>query len=370
MKNTIGNLLTITLFGESHGDVMGVVIDGLPAGIPVNQDFINKQMNKRKPQGSISTSRHETDEAKIVSGVFNHTTTGSPCCILIENKNQQSKDYSLIKDVARPSHADFSANEKYFGYQDYRGGGHFSGRLTAPIVAAGAIALTMLESKGITLGTHIIKLNKINDEPFSNDENICLKQIDEINDKIFATISASAENEMIKTIDDARMNQDSVGGILETMILNFPSGVGEPSFDSLESRLSHAMFSIGAVKGIEFGLGFDFANYTASQCNDQFINYHENIKTSTNNNGGINGGISNGMPIHFKTVIKPTPSISKNQDSVNFKTKEKVDLVIEGRHDPAIIHRARVVVDSMTALTLVDCLIERYGILWFQDKKI
>lgn len=370
MKNTIGNLLTMTLFGESHGEVMGVVLDGLPSGIAIDLELVKKQMNKRKPQGTISTSRHEDDEVKIVSGVFNGYSTGAPCCMLIENKNQQSKDYSKIKDVARPSHADYSANEKYFGYQDYRGGGHFSGRLTAPIVAAGAIALSMLESKGITLGTHILKLNKIEDEAFSMDENNCAKQINDINDKVFSTISDTVGSEMIKSIEEARMNQDSVGGILETQILNFPSGVGEPSFDSLESRLSHAMFSIGAVKGIEFGLGFDFANYTGSKCNDQFIYVDGKTKTVTNNNGGINGGISNGMPINFKTVIKPTPSISLKQQSVNFKSNENVDLVIEGRHDPAIIHRARVVVDSMTALTLVDCLIERYGILWFQGKKL
>ncbi len=370
MKNTIGNNLCVTLFGESHGEMIGAVVDGLPAGIEINQELLEHQMRLRKAEGTISTGRHEADVVRFVSGVFEGKTTGMPCCMVIENKDQHSNDYSRTKDIARPSHVDYVANVKYAGYQDYRGGGHFSGRLTAPLVAAGALAIQLLNQKGIFLGTHVKQLHTVIDDDFSEDEKMLLKQLTEMNGKKFAIINNEVESDMIMAIENARMSLDSVGGILETAILNFPVGIGEPTFDSIESKLSHALFSIGAVKGVEFGLGFGFADKMASQVNDQFQMKDGRIVTTTNNNGGINGGISNGMPIRFKTVVKPTPSIAQKQHSVNFKTMEDTDLEIVGRHDPAIIHRARVVVDSMVALTLVDCLMDTYGRNYFiGDKK-
>lgn len=367
MKNTIGNLFTVTLFGESHGEAIGVVLDGVPAGVKIDMELFDYQMFLRKPKGTISTQRREKDEVRFVSGVFEERTTGAPCCMLIYNGDQQSKDYLNIKDIARPSHADYAANMKYGGFQDYRGGGHFSGRLTAPLVAAGAIAIQLLKSKGITIGTHVKQLHSIEDDSFSTDMEECQQQIAQLNQKEFSILNEKLKDKMIQRIDKARMSLDAVGGVLETCVMGMPAGIGEPAFDSIESRLSHAIFSIGAVKGIEFGLGFGFKDKMSSEVNDEFEMVEGQIQTKTNNNGGINGGITNGMPILFKTVVKPTSSIAKHQNSVNFKTKENVDLEIKGRHDPAIIHRARVVVDSMAAITLVDCLIERYGIVWFQE---
>lgn len=368
MKNTIGKHCSVTLFGESHGELMGVVIDGLPVGIEIDHDNIKSQMNLRKAQGAISTQRHESDEVQLVSGLFEGKTTGMPLCILIKNQNQASKDYELNKGCARPSHADYVAHIKYEGYQDTRGGGHFSGRLTAPLVAAGAIAIQLLRQKNILIGTHIKQLHTLCDDEFSTDEETYLKQIKEINGKQFAVLHPERAEEMIKLIEEARNNKDAVGGILETMVVHLPCGVGEPTFDSLESKLSHALFSIGAVKGVEFGLGFDFADKFASQVNDEFRIKDGKVITSTNFNGGINGGISNGMPLQFKTVIKPTPSIGQKQNTVNMLTNEETELEIIGRHDPAIIHRARVVVDSMVALTLVDCLMEAFGPQFFKDE--
>ncbi|SJZ95783.1 chorismate synthase [Anaerorhabdus furcosa] len=369
MKNTIGNLFRVTLFGESHGEAIGVVLDGVPAGIEIDKELFDHQMFLRKPKGTISTQRREKDEVNFVSGLFEDKTTGAPCCMLIYNGDQHSQDYLKIKDVARPSHADYAANVKYGGFQDYRGGGHFSGRLTAPLVAAGAIAIQILKEKGITIGTHVKQLHTIVDDSFSTEIEECKKQIEEINQKEFSIINEDKKEDMIQRIDEARMSLDAVGGVLETCVIGMPAGIGEPAFDSIESRLSHAIFSIGAVKGIEFGLGFGFKDKMSSEVNDEFEVIDGNIVTKTNNNGGINGGISNGMPILFKTVVKPTSSIAKHQKSVNFNTKENVDLEIKGRHDPAIIHRARVVVDSMAAITLVDCLMERYGMVWFQGEK-
>lgn len=370
MKNTIGNNLSITLFGESHGDVMGVVVDGLPAGIEINQELLQHQMGLRKAQGLLSTQRHEDDVVQFASGIFVGVTTGMPLCMLIQNKNQTSNDYDINKEVARPSHVDYVAHVKYGGHQDTRGGGHFSGRLTAPLVAAGAIAIQLLNQKGIFLATHIKQLHTISDDDFSKDEKGLLKQITELNDSEFAVLNHDRGGEMKEIIEEARNNMDAVGGILETVVLNFPLGVGEPTFDSIESRLSHALFSIGAVKGIEFGLGFDFADKLASQVNDEFRIKDGRVVTTTNYNGGINGGISNGMPLQFKTVIKPTPSIGQKQKTINFVTMEETELETRGRHDPAIIHRARVVVDSMVALTLVDCMMDTYGRAYFMgDRK-
>lgn len=361
MKNTFGNNISITLFGESHGDMIGAVLDGLSAGVKIDYNMIEREMNKRRPHGKISTPRHESDIVRIVSGVMNGISTGAPITVIIENNNKNSKDYSLLKDTPRPSHADYTANVKYGGNQDYRGGGHFSGRLTAPIVAVGAILQSALNQKGICIGTHIKKLHGISDRDFiSYDDDIRI-----LSEKLFPVLDADSEADMTSEIIKAAEMGDSVGGVLESAVIGLPAGIGEPWFDSLESTLSHILFSIPGVKGVEFGLGFEFAEKYGSEANDPFTTDGEKIFTLTNNNGGINGGISNGMPILFRTVVKPTPSIFKDQLTVSLSKMENTVLKINGRHDPAIIHRARAVVDAVCAIAIADALSAMYGTSYF-----
>lgn len=362
MKNTLGNSITITLFGESHGTQIGAVLDGIAPGIDVDLEFMQKQLNLRKPHGKISTQRVEADVPNIVSGVFEGKTAGTPLCILFENNNTKSKDYSQIKNMMRPGHADYTAIEKYHGYADYRGGGHFSGRLTAPIVAIGAILIDALKKKGILIGSHMIQCGSIQDKCFSNYEEEVLK----VNELTFPVLDEKVAKEMHSYIEEAASEGDSVGGVLETVITGLPAGIGEPWFDTMESMLAHGIFSIPAVKGVEFGKGFAFAQMKGSEANDPFEIKDGAVVTKTNNNGGINGGITNGMPVLFNTVIKPTPSIFKMQETVNTETLENVSYQIQGRHDPAIIHRARVVVDSITAIVVSDMLALRYGTDWLK----
>lgn len=357
MKNTFGNSVALTLFGESHGEYIGAVIDGLAPGIKIDHEYIAHMLTLRRPDGKISTPRKEKDEYKIVSGVVDNTTTGTPITIIIPNENVKSGDYSQIKTVVRPSHADFTAECKYHGYQDSRGGGHFSGRITAALVAAGAICKYALEQKGIYIGTHVKKCAGIPDREFNN-----LKEdINEINAKTFAVLDETSKEKMVEAILAAANNGDSVGGVLETAVIGMPVGVGEPWFDTVESLLSHMMFSIPAVKGIEFGAGFAIADMLGSQANDPMKMDSGNVVTTTNNNGGINGGITNGMPIIFRTAIKPTPTIFKPQNTIDFKTMTETVLEPKGRHDPAIVHRARVVQDAASAIVLCDALSMRFG---------
>lgn len=356
MRNTIGNIFTVTIFGESHGTAIGAVLDGLPAGIALDEDFIYAQMDKRKAKGNISTKRREEDKIQILSGYFQGYTTGTPFTILIPNNDVKSKDYEKTKHILRPSHADFTAFEKYFGYQDYRGGGHFSGRISAPIVAAGAIALQILNARGIHIATHIAQCHDIKDTAFLLDD--IEQQIKKLHSHEFPVIDQNIGKSMIEKIENSAKAKDSVGGILESIITGIPTGLGQPFFDSVESKLSHLLFSIPAVKGVSFGLGFDFSSLYGSQANDAFY-YDEKVRTKTNHNGGINGGITNGMPIQLKTVIKPTPSIFQSQETIDYHTKETIQLQLQGRHDPAIIHRACVVVDSMLAIGILDLLLER-----------
>jgi len=365
MKNVFGNNISITLFGESHGDAIGAVLDGLGAGIEVDKDFIDKQLSKRRPALKTDTQRHEKDNYSILSGVFNGKSAGSPICIVIPNEDTKSKDYSEMATIARPSHADYTAFVKYKGYNDYRGGGHFSGRLTAPIVACGAIVQKALQNLGIKVGTHILKCGNVSDRDFCDYE----KDLALLNDKAFPVLS-DIEEELSKEILKAKEVKDSIGGIVQSAIYGLPAGIGEPFFDSLESVLSHAVFSIGGVKGIEFGLGFGFADKLGSEANDEFAIKDGKIVTKTNNNGGINGGISNGMPIVFNSVIKPTPSISKEQNTVNFVDNKEEKLVIEGRHDPAIIRRVCVVFDSIISIALADLLVQKYGTDVFLEGKL
>ena len=369
MKNTFGNHMTVTLFGESHGPAIGAVIDGMPPGIRIDEAFIKKQIEKRKPKGKISTARTETDKVHILSGVFEGCSCGTPICLLIQNENQHSKDYGKTKSLARPAHADYSGDCKYLSYQDYRGGGHFSGRLTTPLVAAGAICLDMLASRGIYVASHIKSIKNIQDESFTSDRNRLKYQMDKVNDEYFATINDSVKEEMNALIEDAFHNLDSVGGTIETVVLNMPAGVGEPSFDSVESVLSHALYSVGAVKGVEFGTGFSISEMYGSEANDSFRMDNGKVVTETNHNGGINGGITNGMPILITTAVKPTPSIYREQETIDFRKQTDEIIRIEGRHDPCIVHRARVVIDSVIAIGLVDLLLTRYGQFYFNDER-
>lgn len=357
MKNSFGDSLTITLFGESHGTAIGAVLDGLAPGLPVDRDYISKRLLQRSPKGNISTKRREADNFSIVSGEFSGYTTGTPLTILIPNSDTHSKDYSELRDTPRPGHADYTAECKYHGFQDYRGGGHFSGRITAGIVAAAAIVEPALLRLGIKIGTHISYLSGIRDRAFSDYE----KDIDLLAKTDFPTLDAEIGKKMTEAITNAASEGDSVGGILESSVTGLPVGLGEPYFDSLEGKISHALFSIPGIKGVSFGAGFGFADMRGSEANDAFITDGERVYTKTNNNGGINGGISNGMPITVNIAVKPTPSIYKTQESVSLSEMKNKELSIEGRHDPAIIHRVRTVVDATLALTVADILTARYG---------
>ena len=357
MKNTFGNSVAITLFGESHGQAIGAILDGIAPGIAIDEEFIAGQMAKRRSISALSTPRREEDEVKILSGVINGYTTGTPITFLIENKDTKSADYNQLSEIARPGHADYTAFCKYHGYSDPRGGGHFSGRITAGIVAAGAVALTALKNKGIHIATHIYACGGICDRHFQNIE----EDINILSKCDFAVLNDDISIKMQQEITKARAEGDSVGGVLETAVIGFPRGVGEPWFDSLEGVLSHAIFSIPAVKGVEFGDGFALCDMRASAANDPFHMEENAVVTDTNRCGGILGGISNGMPLLFRTAIKPTPSIFKEQNTVNFKNGSNTVLSLQGRHDPAIVHRAAVVLDSMTALVLCDQLALRYG---------
>ena len=364
MKNTFGSAIGITLFGESHGEAIGVVIDGLAPGIEIDREEISRMLTLRRPSGSISTSRVEGDEYRIISGAMAGYTTGAPLTVIIPNENVSSKDYSKIKDTPRPSHADYAAHCKYHGYEDYRGGGHFSGRITAPLVVAGAILTSALAKKGVHIGTHISALHGICDRGF---QNIC-EDIAMLRKKSFPTLSDDAEAKMREEILYARGQGDSVGGVLESAIIGLPAGVGEPWFDSVESVISHLLFSVGGVKGVEFGDGFGLAELYGSEANDPFCIEDGRIKTKTNRAGGINGGITNGMPVTVRCAVKPTPSIYKEQNTVNLADMTEESLLIDGRHDPAIIHRARVVIDAVLAIAVADLLTVRYGTDYLSEK--
>ena len=356
MSSVIGDNIKVSLFGESHGSVVGATIHGLESGIKIDYEFIKHQMNLRKANDNLSTARVEEDEVKFISGVFNDFTTGAPLTVVIENKNVNSKDYPKM---FRPSHADYTQELKYKGYQDYRGGGHFSGRLTAPIVALGSIAISILKNKNIKIGSHIKNIHNI------LDDNINFNDLDNyfnyVNNEIFPVLNLNKKEEMIKEIKTIKEDLDSVGGIIETVI-SLPSSIGEPFFDSLESKISQYLFSVPGLKGIEFGLGFDFAKYRGKEVNDELVNDGE-VRTLTNNNGGINGGISNSMPIVFRCVLKPTPSILKEQRSIDENFNNTI-LEIKGRHDPCIVRRARVVIDSLVALCLLDLISINEGKKW------
>lgn len=361
MKNTFGQSMSVTLFGESHGAYIGAILDGLAPGLDVDEEFIKHQLDLRRPAGKISTARVEQDEYILGSGVYKNKTTGTPLSIMIPNKVQHSVDYESKPRIARPGHADYTASEKYHGFEDFRGGGHFSGRITAALVAAGAIVIPALEKKGIRIGTHIKSCGGIADRDFE-DYNKDIDALSQTNFPVLDETQAAAMHEMMEAV---AAEGDSVGGVLETVITGLPTGVGEPWFDTFESVIAHAIYSVPGIKGVQFGDAFDMVNKKGSEFNDAFRMENGKVVTKTNHNGGVNGGITNGMPVLFRSAVKPTPSIYKTQDSIDINKKEDVELSISGRHDPAIIHRARIVVDSMTALAVYDMLAGRFGTDYF-----
>ncbi len=357
MKNTFGNHLSVTLFGESHGVAIGAVLDGLAPGIPIDHDAIRRMLALRRPNGAISTPRVETDAVEFLSGVVNGVTTGTPLTLIIRNENTKSGDYTAMQTVMRPAHADYPARCKYHGFEDTRGGGHFSGRVTAALVAAGAIVLSALEKKGIVIGTHIARCAGIADRAFDN----LSDDIKTLSTAQFPVLDREKGEKMQTAILAARQDGDSVGGVLETAVLGLPAGVGEPWFDTFEGMLSHILFSVPAVKGVEFGDGFALAEMRGSEANDPYRFENGEVVTATNHNGGVLGGITTGSPVLFRTAIKPTPSIAKEQQTVDLSTGENTTLAVKGRHDPAVVHRARIVVDAVTALCVADMLTGRYG---------
>ncbi len=376
MRDSFGSAITFTLFGESHGPAIGGVLHGVAPGVQIDEEFIATQMDKRRAKGSASTKRHEADKVTFLSGVKNGFATGTAIAFCIENANTKSKDYDKTANLLRPGHADYTAYAKYKGFQDVRGGGHFSGRLTAPIVTAGSIFLHMLQTKNVKIATHMLSCACVQDAPFSVNAQKLEAQIEKLNaiTDDFAVIDKNAGEKMMSEIIKAADEGDSVGGVLETCITGLPPGIGEPFFSSMESVLAQLLFSMPAVKGVEFGTGFAIAGMRASTANDSFYidedSAPEKIMTRTNNNGGINGGITNGMPIILRTAIKPTPSIYKKQQTVDFATMQNATLQISGRHDPCIVHRARVVQDSLVALGIADVITMQCGTSWQLGKTI
>ena len=353
MSSTWKNNIEITIFGESHGKAIGIVLGNLPSGIKIDFDAVAKEMKRRAPgQDKMSTSRKEADQVEIISGIQDGITTGAPLCGMIYNSDQHSKDYSLLKEKMRPGHSDYPAFVKYKGFNDVRGGGHFSGRITAPIVFAGAIAKQILMQKGIYIGAHILSIKNIYDENF--DQRLSLDTLNYLSKQHYPVINQEIYDQFVETVDQARMNLDSVGGKIECAIVGLEPGFGEPFFDSIESHLSSLLFSIPAVKSVAFG-NDKISELYGSEANDYYYYDKEGkVKTTSNNNGGITGGISNGMPIVFTVGIKPTPSIGKEQKTIDVKNQENTTLAIKGRHDPCIVFRATVVVEAMAALAMLD----------------
>lgn len=356
MSNFNGKCLNLTLFGESHGKYIGATLTNFPAGVLINDAKIQEFLRLRRPTTSFETSRQEQDEYEFISGVFNGYSTGAPLTVLVKNKDVSSKDYDNIKDTPRPSHADYVANLTFNGFNDYRGGGHFSGRLTTPLVIIGALLDDYLNKHyNIVIASHILKIKDVHDRLFDNYEN----DLKILENEDFKVLDKDAKNKMLEVINKAVIDNDSVGGVIETSILNLPVGLGSYWFNSLESRISSVMFAIPAVKSIEFGKGYEMTDYYGSKINDEFKIVDGKIITTTNNNGGINGGFTNGMPVNFKIAIKPTPSIGKLQNTINLKTNENTTLMINGRHDPCIVRRALIVINSMASLVILDELLAK-----------
>ena len=355
MSFEYNNNLKLTVFGQSHSQSIGVVVDGLPCGYDIDLTAVQDFCDRRRATDELSTARSETDQIKVLSGIFNGKTCGSPVAVMIENGDARSKDYEKLVDMPRPSHADYTASVKYSGYGDYRGGGHFSGRLTAPLCIAGGIAKQILDNFGIKIGAHLLSIK----DDFDIKYDLVNAEIKEFSKGEFPVLDKSAEEKMKQTILSAKKNGDSVGGIIECAVTGVPAGLGSPNFDGVENIISRLAFTVPAVKGIEFGNGFSASTLFGSQNNDVFDQKDGKVVTLTNNSGGVNGGITNGMPIIFRVAMKPTPSINVNQQTLNVKTGERENLIVGGRHDPCVAVRAVPVIESITAIAVLDMLIER-----------
>ncbi len=350
MSNVFGSKIKISVFGESHGECLGVIVDGLPSGVTLDLDSIEADLRRRRGGKKLSTSRIEQDLPKIVSGYFNNKTTGTPLCAIFENSNTMSKDYDKTKNLLRPSHADYTGYVKYKGFNDYRGGGHFSGRVTVLLVFVGAICKQLLLKQGVKINSHILQIHNIKDVDLNDCSSEYINNV-EINEYF---IDKDKEVEALNLIEQVKNDNDSIGAIVQCCAIGIEAGIGSPFFNSLESQISQLAFSIPGIKGIEFGLGFDFVSGYGSTLNDQYTIIDGKIVTTTNNNGGILGGISTGMPIVYNLAVKPTPSILKEQNSVNIETLEETTLLIEGRHDPCIAIRVLPVVEAITAIAILD----------------
>ncbi len=349
--------MTYTIFGESHGPAIGATLTGVPAGLELSLDHIQFELARRATgKNNLSTARKEADQVEFLSGVFEGKTTGTPLTFIIRNTDQRSKDYSKIKHLPRPGHADYAGFLRYDGCNDYRGGGHFSGRLTAPLVAAGAIAKQLLNQEGIFVGAHIASVAGIEDDkldPVTNERD----RLEAVAEKDFPTLSDGQGAKMQEAILAARSEGDSVGGTIECMVCGLPEGVGAPDLDqNVEGIFARHLFAVPAVKGIEFGAGFSLAYMKGSEANDPIYMAGNMVKTRTNHAGGVNGGITNGMPLLFTVAMRPTPSIAKEQDTIDLDTWKNAKLVVEGRHDPCIVHRAVPVIEGAAALAACELL--------------
>ena len=356
MSSIWGEKIKLSIFGESHGSGIGVVLDGLPAGEKIDMDEIIFQMSRRAPgKDKTSTQRKELDIPEIISGYYNGHTTGTPLTAIIKNNDMHSGDYSDLNSVPRPGHADFTGAIKYNGFNDYRGGGHFSGRLTAPMVFAGAVCRQILSRKGIEIAAHIYSIANISDNAFDS-VNINTGTLKRLGIKKFPVLNEQIEADMRSCIETARLELDSVGGIVECATVGLPAGLGDPIFGGIENKLSSILFGIPALKGIEFGDGFSSTTLRGSQNNDPFIFENGKVKTLTNHHGGILGGITSSMPLIFRVAFKPTPSIYKKQQTVDIRNKKNIELEIQGRHDPCIVIRAVPVVEALTAICLLEII--------------
>ena len=356
MSSTYGENLKLSIFGQSHGAAIGMTLDGIPAGLPVDLEALQQFLNRRAPgQNDYSTPRREEDRPEFLSGLLDGHTCGAPLAAIIRNTNTRSGDYSNLKDCPRPGHADYTAQVKYGGCQDAAGGGHFSGRLTAPLCIAGGLCKQWLETRGIRVGAHIAAIAGVEDDAFDP----MRPQLEAVNAD-FPVLNPQAGAKMREAVAAARMDLDSVGGIIECAVTGLPVGLGEPMFGGVEGRIAQIVYGIPAVKGVEFGIGFEAANLRGSENNDPFRMENGKVVTATNHCGGILGGITNGMPLLFRAAIKPTPSISQVQQSVSLSLGENRELVVKGRHDPCIVPRAVPVVEAAAAIALFDLILEQH----------
>lgn len=356
----IGKMLNFSLFGESHGEYIGIVIEGLPAGLKLDLELIGKELTKRRPHGAISTTRVEKDQYKIVSGYFNGYTCGTPLTVLIPNSSHRSRDYDDFMYV-RPSHADYVAHVKTNGYNDYRGGGHFSGRITAPLVFLGAICKQLLLQKGIKIASQIAQVGNICDDSFNYESEQLAIEMEKLSEEKFPCLNQERKAEMLEYIKQIKDDNDSIGGKITTIVTGLPIGLGDAYFESVESKLSYLIYGVPAIKAVSFGLGEDYKTKRGSEVKDEYRIENNQVKVLANNNGGVLGGITTGEPLVINSVIKPTPTIGKAQKTVDIFKMKNVEYAFQGRHDPCIVHRAYIVIESVIAYGLVDLYLSKYG---------